>query len=67
MALRTMISKSRRDHIFRQFAQYRATPLVWVNDEDHSSEILFGFYKDFSIVINYDSINDCEIEIEGLT
>ena len=48
-------------------ALYRATPLVWVGDEDLSYLIVYGFYKDFSIVIGYPTFAICSIEIEGLT
>jgi len=56
-----------RDEIIRALAQYRATPLVWVNSEDYASEIIFGFYKRFSVVVRYLAYSTCEIEIEGLT
>ncbi|MBW2675035.1 MAG: hypothetical protein JRD89_16755 [Deltaproteobacteria bacterium] len=56
-----------RDEMIRVLAQYRATPLVWVNSEDYASEIVFGFYKRFSVVVKYKAYSTCEIEIEGLT
>ena len=67
MSVPMRLSNSLRDEVFRVLAQYRATALVWVNSEDYASEIIFGFYKDFSIVVKYLTYSDCEIEIEGLT
>jgi len=67
MSVPMRLSNSVRDEVFRVLAQYRATALVWVNSEDYASEIIFGFYKDFSIVVKYLTYSDCEIEIEGLT
>jgi len=61
------LSNTLRDEVFRVLAQYRATALVWVNSEDYASEIVYGFYKDFSIVVKYLTYSDCVIEIEGLT
>lgn len=48
-------------------ALYRSTLLVWVGSEDYTSLIVYGFYKDFSIVIRYPTFAICNIEIEGLT
>jgi len=67
MSIPMRLSNSVRDEVFRVLAQYRATALVWVNSEDYASEIVFGFYRNFSIVVKYLTYSDCEIEIEGLT
>ncbi len=48
-------------------ASYRATLLVWVGSDDYQSLIIYGFFKDFSIVIGYPDYAICTIEIEGLT
>jgi hypothetical protein len=48
-------------------SSYRSTLLVWIGSEDYSSTIIYGFYKDFSIVIGYPTFAICNIEIEGLT
>ena len=55
------------DEVYRVLALYRATALVWVADETHASMIILGYYREFSIVIQYHSWSDCTIEIEGLT
>ena len=53
--------------IQRILALYRATPVVWVASNLYSALIVYGFYKDFNIVIPYPNYADCSIEIEGLT
>ena len=45
----------------------RTTPCVWIGDDRYQSTIIYGFYKDFDIVIAYHLVSDCNIEIEGLT
>lgn len=55
------------DEILRQLSLLRATLLVWVGADDYSCMIIYGFYKDFSIVIQYDDYSLCSLEIEGLT
>ncbi len=48
-------------------ASYRTTALVWIGSVDYESLIVYGFYKDFSILIGYPDYAICNIEIEGLT
>ena len=55
------------DEIQNLFALYRATALVYVVSESYSSLIVYGFYKDFNIVLPYPNFSECTIEIEGLT
>jgi len=46
----------------------RAVPSVYIGseDEDYSSLIVYGFYRDFSIDIAYPTHSFCRIEVEGL-
>ena len=55
------------DEVQRQLAIYRATPVLWIGAIEYTSLIVYGFYKDFSTVVSYPDVSDCEIEIEGLT
>jgi hypothetical protein len=45
----------------------RATPCLWIGSNAFESTTIFGFYKNFDILINYPEHADCELEIEGLT
>lgn len=53
----------------RLLTDVRAVPSVYIgsNDDDYSSLIVYGFYRDFSIDIAYPTRSLCRIEIEGLT
>ena len=55
------------DAVFNKLAGYRSTPMVWVGSSSYSTLIIYGFYKDFSIVFSSPKICDCSLEIEGLT
>lgn len=50
-------------------AELRATPCAWrgVPCEGYDPLTVYGFYRDFSIVIPYADYSRCSIEIEGLT
>jgi hypothetical protein len=50
-------------------ADLRATPCVWISTETPGYEMLtlYGFYRDFSIAVEYADGSLCNLEIEGLT
>lgn len=53
---------------FQSFmASLRTTPCLWIGNENYSSTYIYGFYKDFDVVINYPTFSECNLEIEGLT
>jgi hypothetical protein len=47
-------------------ADIRTTPTVFIGDENKSETVVYGFYKQFNIVLSTPSISDCSIEVEGL-
>lgn len=55
------------DEFQRLMAQYRATPLVWIVSDRYDSTLVYGFYRDFDVVISYPTHAECSLEIEGLT
>ena len=60
------IFNSSIDDVLNILAYYRATPLVWVASEDFSSLLIYGFYKEFTAVIDYNTYSLYSLEIEGL-
>lgn len=50
----------------KALADIRTTPTVFVGDENRSETVVYGFYKQFNIVLSTPSISDCSIEVEGL-
>ena len=51
----------------RVIGVFTATPCVWIGDNNYASTVIYGFYKDFDVVINYHTVSDCNLELEGLT
>ncbi len=51
----------------RVLAQYRATPIVWIGADNSEETLVYGFYRDFDIVIANPAISDANISVEGLT
>jgi hypothetical protein len=55
------------DESKRLLDQYRATPMVFVGHEDYTMFIIYGFIKNYSIVMAHPAFSRCDLEIEGLT
>ncbi len=47
--------------------ELRTTPCMWIGDDNYTCTVVYGYYKDFDIVISYHLVSDCNLEIEGLT
>lgn len=61
------IDKAEVDQLQNYLSSIRATPALWIGSTEFESTTVFGFYKNFEILINYPEHADCELEIEGLT
>jgi hypothetical protein len=48
-------------------AGYRATPLIFYGSDLYNSLDIYGFYKDFSVIIDRPTMSTCNLTIEGLT
>lgn len=56
------------DNVARVLTLYRSTPLVWVATENtFNSLVVYGFYKDWEIVVREPTVSTLRIEVEGLT
>lgn len=61
------IAKAEVD-LFQNFlAEVRAKPCLWIGSTTYESTTVFGFYKNFDILISYPTFADCSLELEGLT
>ena len=56
------------NRIFRTLAGIRSTPCIYVATEapGHEPLLVYGFYRDFSIDVAYQSMHLCNLSIEGL-
>lgn len=63
---RFVMPNSRIDAFREQMTALRAAPAVYVGSEEFASTVIYGFYRDFSVVIEYPDYSECSIEIEGL-
>ena len=50
----------------RLLITHRTSPLVWIGSESYDTLLLYGYFRDYSIVISYPAYAICTIEVEGL-
>lgn len=53
--------------VFNRFlAGIRATPCVYIGDPNREETIVYGYYRDFNVVLSNPSISSCSLTVEGL-
>lgn len=60
------VQSSAVDRVQRALAALRAKPAVYIGADRFDSMRLYGFYKDFRVVIDYPGYAECSLELEGL-
>ena len=67
-SVRLMLNNDQLNKVQSVLADLRATPCAWIGTDALGYEplTLFGFYRDFSIDIEYVNMSYCNLEIEGL-
>ncbi|KQP43906.1 hypothetical protein [Pseudorhodoferax sp. Leaf274] len=48
-------------------AEIRAQPCLWIGSDRYEAMTVYGIYKAFDVLIAYDDISTCDLELEGLT
>lgn len=61
-----IVQTSMVSQVQRLLSKYRAKPLVWIGEASFQSTILYGYYKEFNLVISGPTASDCSISVEGL-
>jgi hypothetical protein len=61
------VPRAEVDAVQTLLASVRATPCVWIGSDMYSSTVIFGFYKDFDISIQYFDFSVLTLSLEGLT
>lgn len=52
--------------LYKLLARVRARPCLWIGKATEAATILYGWFKDFDIVVSYPDHAECSLEIEGL-
>jgi hypothetical protein len=67
MQCRAILPTAQVDGIENALAQLRAKPALWIGEEGLSSLTIYGFFKDFSVDMQYPNYSYISVTIEGLT
>lgn len=62
-----MLENEELDTFQKFLTSVRAIPCLWVGSNEYESTTVFGFFKNFDILLNYTNHSDCSLDIEGLT
>ena len=60
------VDRNRVASVNNFLTKYRATPTVWIGEESAEETIIYGFFRDFEIVLSSPTICECNISVEGL-
>ena len=55
------------DFVQNTLSDLRTTPVVWVGEASFGATIIYGYYRDFSIIYQNAVSSQSSIEVEGLT
>ncbi len=57
------------EYIYNTLSNYRSTPVLWLPTDAEffsSTTMIYGFYRDFNITLQYFNSCVCNLEVEGL-
>jgi len=67
MNLTAMIENNLVNSLVNNLNNLRATPIVWIGADEFSASFIYGFYKDYDVVVQYVNNSVVNFEIEGLS
>lgn len=62
-----VVPAERVDYVFNVMAELRSTPVLFIGTERYASSFIYGFYKEFSLAIEYQKYSLYNVDLEGLT
>jgi hypothetical protein len=67
MQLTSFVENAQVNSIANMFNELRATPLVYLGADSISASFIYGFYKDYGVIVEYLNNSKIQFEIEGLS
>lgn len=61
------LRKGEVDPMIQTLSDYRATPVLYIGSDQYESTTVYGFYKNFDVLISYPEYSQCNLELEGVT
>lgn len=55
------------DELYDLLSSYTTVPILYIGTDCYEATTTYGFFKDFTIAVQYVSTSTCSLEVEGLT
>lgn len=65
--LSVMVDGNYVDQLMQLLGTFRDTPVVYIGTGVYASDLIYGFYSDFSVTVTYPTMSLLAITIQGLT
>jgi hypothetical protein len=62
-----LIKTNNFDVVLAVLSRLRARPTAWIGSGKFSALVLYGFFRDFSLILSGENYSDCSLQLEGLT
>ena len=46
--------------------EIRTTPVVWIAEDDNPDYVVYGYYREFDVIVSNPTLSRCALQIEGL-
>lgn len=67
MTFDLMLTASEVDALQYVLADLRTTVCLWIANDGYEALVVYGWYKNFEIVIPYFNLSECSLEVLGMT
>jgi hypothetical protein len=66
MEVDVVLDTSQMGQVKKTLTSLRTTPSVWIAEDGNSDLVIYGYYREFDIILSNPTTSRCSLEIEGL-
>jgi hypothetical protein len=66
MEVDVVLDTAQIGQVKRTLTSLRTNPSVWVAQDNQSDLVIYGYYREFDIILSNPTISVCSLQIEGL-
>lgn len=66
MEVDVVLDTSQMGQVKKALTSLRTTPSVWIAEDGNSDLVIYGYYREFDIILSNPTTSRCSLEIEGL-
>lgn len=61
-----IVSTPQASAISKRLADTRASPVVWIGEQDVDATLVYGWCREWAVELQYPTVSQCSLSIEGL-